>query len=401
MLLGFWEVAAVVAAGVAAVAVLRAKLTDRQAALKLPPLSEKSALALMPANLHPGVLPGQISFSTMVSSQGLRIATYSIRASKPVGAVVLVHGFRVSFRFEFFRPVAPGEAHTMWEGSQIERLVSAGLSVFAIDLQGHGQSDGVRAHVQRFDDLPKDVLQFCRERVVPELRSSNLPLYLYGQSLGGAVVARLAQLGNGAIDGYPLAGLVCGAPAIALQPHGQDRQSPLVRLVLALAAFLVPERPMPVGSGPNGIDPEGYPRECQSEPTHYSGNPRFGFVHQLLEQSMRFMASGGLEAVRVRSLLAVHSKADTLTQWRGSEALFARATAARKALVLLRGIGRDGHGEVRHTVDGSSAPADESIWDRHVLDLPLWHNYTREPGGDALGHAIAQWLRQEALLAAA
>ena len=116
---------------------------------------------------------------------------------------------------------------------------------------------------------------------------------------------------------------------------------------------------------------------------------------------MRFMASGGLEAVRVRSLLAVHSKADTLTQWRGSEALFARATAARKALVLLRGIGRDGHGEVRHTVDGSSAPADESIWDRHVLDLPLWHNYTREPGGDALGHAIAQWLRQEALLAAA
>ena len=162
-----------------------------------------------------------------------------------------------------------------------------------------------------------------------------------------------------------------------------------------------------IRSGPNGIDDKTYGRELSTEPTHYRGNPTWGFIRELLAVTGRFMGSGAgaLEAVRVRSLLAVHSRTDSLTEWRGSEALYERAAAARKCLVLLRGVRGEAAGEVRCQVEGepphTAASSAAALWSESgVLELPLWHNLTREPGGEALADAIARWVRQEALAAA-
>jgi hypothetical protein len=130
-------------------------------------LDEAAARECWPSCLSPGTEPGQLSFATMFNSQGLRIATYAIRARSPVGAVIVVHGFRVSSRFEFIGPSGTGGAHTKWKGCVLSELLERGLSLYLIDLQGHGQSDsarGARAYFERFDDLPRDVLQYARHR---------------------------------------------------------------------------------------------------------------------------------------------------------------------------------------------------------------------------------------------
>ena len=389
---------AVISVGMAVILlrVLRTAV-NRRAETARPPLDERLARSLWPK------LPvkHELLIGTMVTRQGLRIATYSIRAERPVGAVVLVHGFRVSFRFEFLRPSTPGKPHTVWDGSVLAQLLSKGLSVYGIDQRGHGQSDGLRAYVDHFDDLPTDLLQFLREFVVPELTTEQLPLFLYGQSLGGAVVLRAAQLADGVVDGHPITGIVCGAPLVS----AGSSLSAALRLAVGIMGTLLPTYSSTFASGPNGIDNELYAQEIASEPTHFHGNPRWGFIRQVLMICSRFMRANGrgaLETVRVRSLLTVHSRADGLTEYRGSEALYARASATRKTLVLLRGIDRDGKGrpgEAMATVDGLAVPVNAGPWHRGVLDLPLWHNLTREPGGEVLADAIAQWVRGEAIAA--
>jgi len=287
-----------------------------------------------------------------------------------------------------------------WEGSQLERLVSLGLTVYAIDLPGHGQSDGEpRAHFAHFDDLPNAVLQFCREHVVPEAAARALPLFLYGQSMGGTTVLRAAQLASESTLGYPIAGMVCSAAAISSERL--KRQVPrALQLVVSLAAWFSPESQSAIASGPNGIDPAAYARELATEPTHYHGNPTWGLVSEILRVTSGFMKDGGahaLQAVCVRSLLAIHSRTDSLTEWEGSVALFDRAVASRKCLVLLRGVRGEVAGEVRCEMGGQPAPDSARPWHASMLDLPLWHNLTREPGGEALADAIARWVQQEAL----
>ena len=108
-----------------------------------------------------------------------------------------------------------------------------------------------------------------------------------------------------------------------------------------------------------------------------------------------FMDDGGLEDLGCGALLVLHSRADAMCSLAGSEALFERAGAARRTLVVLKGLGGAEPGLLRE------AGADSGdLFPRAVLDLPLFHNLCREPRGEPIGAAIAGWLRREADLAA-
>lgn len=57
-------------------------------------------------------------------------------------------------------------------------------AVFAIDLRGHGQSDGPRGHIEQFQDYLDDVKTLI---TYIEDRSANVPLFLLGHSMGGLI----------------------------------------------------------------------------------------------------------------------------------------------------------------------------------------------------------------------
>ncbi|PHJ23465.1 pst-a-like protein [Cystoisospora suis] len=123
--------------------------------------------------------------------------------------------------------------HVKYQGSWVEALNNAGFLVTAMDLQGHGLSEGwqkKRASVRRLDDFAVDVIQFlavirrrCQflrgihkqyvqqtvgegdesDRLWANVKENSkdgddvdepLPIFLMGLSLGGWVAARTTQL---------------------------------------------------------------------------------------------------------------------------------------------------------------------------------------------------------------
>jgi len=90
--------------------------------------------------------------------------------SKPKAVICLVHGLgEYSGRY----------THVA------DALTLAGYAIFAFDLRGHGKSSGQRGHAPSYEALLNDVSLFFNEM---DKNFPELPLFLYGHSLGGNLV---------------------------------------------------------------------------------------------------------------------------------------------------------------------------------------------------------------------
>jgi alpha-beta hydrolase superfamily lysophospholipase len=126
---------------------------------------------------------------------GLHLYYRAWEAPHPTAALIIVHGLSDhSGRFESFG----------------QRMASTGINAYALDLRGHGESEGRRGHTDRFDFFLQDVERFRRE---VECISDNAPLYILGHSMGGLIVLRY-------IEEYdvPLRGAVLTSPWLATGP---------------------------------------------------------------------------------------------------------------------------------------------------------------------------------------
>ncbi|XP_028091344.1 caffeoylshikimate esterase-like [Camellia sinensis] len=87
------------------------------------------------------------------------------------------------------------------------KLVFSGYGVFAMDYPGFGLSEGLHGYIPSFDILVDDVIeQYSKTKENPEFGS--LPRFLFGQSMGGAVVLKVhlkqPHAWNGAILVAPM-----------------------------------------------------------------------------------------------------------------------------------------------------------------------------------------------------
>ena len=67
----------------------------------------------------------------------------------------------------------------------MERFATLGYKVVAMDMRGHGLSEGKRAYFKRFEDLITDASHFLDEVVLSTMGASKV--YLWGQSFGGLI----------------------------------------------------------------------------------------------------------------------------------------------------------------------------------------------------------------------
>lgn len=98
--------------------------------------------------------------------------------------------------------------HSGWFDALATAAAAARLDFYALDLRGHGESDGKRGHTDSFDALLDDVNRFRLEVVGSE------PVVLGGHSMGGLVALRYAQERP-----VGLAGIVLVAPFLAVAAH--------------------------------------------------------------------------------------------------------------------------------------------------------------------------------------
>lgn len=154
---------------------------------------------------------------------GVRLAGRRWPCKDPIAAVVIIHGYADhSLRY-----------------THVGRFLRENqISAFAVDLRGHGQSDGPRGHVASFDDYLDDVDAILN---VVEQNRLNVPVFVLGHSMGG-----LVALAHAIRRPHKYQGLILSSPFL-----GVAIQVPAIKQALGRVMSVI----WPPLALPSGIDP--------------------------------------------------------------------------------------------------------------------------------------------------
>ncbi len=117
----------------------------------------------------------------------------------------------------------------------VDALLGHGIGVVAIDLRGHGRSEGERGYCDRFDEFFDDMDELAK---LVDARAKGAPKFLFGHSFGGLVttlsVLRDPRDYKGLLLSGPFFGLALAVPAVKV-------------LAGKVASRLVPKLGLPSG----------------------------------------------------------------------------------------------------------------------------------------------------------
>jgi acylglycerol lipase len=204
------------------------------------------------------------------------------------------------------------------------------LAVYALDLSGHGRSEGERIWVDRFDEYLDDV-ELYLNRV--RSREPGKPVFVLGHSLGGTIAAILV------IErGLDARGLILSAPAVKLGAT----IFPILRRLASLLARLFPRlRLVHLGAGKLSRDPENVAR-FRADPLVFHGSIPVRTGAEILGAIER--VGRGAASVRL-PLLVLQGTGDAIIDPGGAADFLARAGATDKTLKLYDGLYHDLFGE--------------------------------------------------------
>jgi len=258
---------------------------------------------LLPAP-HPVVYPGY-----WANNQTLWLHMQRWPVSNPKAIVIIGHGYA---------------EHVGRFAGLAKHLNNFGFYCLGYDLQGHGQSEGDRGHVEKFSDYIDDLLEF-RARVGSEF--PNKPIFLFGHSMGG-LIAILAAIRNPEIWN----GVVLSSPALHIDPKVDTAMN---RFLAKHLANIMPK--LGVDSVPSDtlsswrLSVTRYNRD----PLVHKGKMKVCWAHQFTK-ALKF-ANDNADKFDVPFLILCGSD-DRLTSPQGSEAVFKKSPSTDKKLEILPGM---------------------------------------------------------------
>src|SRR5215470_9923731 len=99
------------------------------------------------------------------------------------GLNIFIRSWRVGANARGVVVIVPGfNSHSGYYGWVAQQLTASGLSVYAVDLRGRGQSDGERFYVEQISDWVSDVGTVM---ALARSREPGLPVFILGHSAGG------------------------------------------------------------------------------------------------------------------------------------------------------------------------------------------------------------------------
>ncbi len=208
-------------------------------------------------------------------------------------------------------------------------LNQAGFALYGYDQRGHGKSPGKRGHVPTYDALLDDVGLFCNEI---GHRHPDVPLFLYGHSMGGNIVLNYVMKRNPA-----LAGVVASAPSLRLA-----FEPPALKVALGRMMNHI----WPAFTQPSGLDTKALSRDMQVV-RRYEADP---LVHDKVSARLfvGFFEAGfwALDHAAEISLplLILHGSEDALTSAEASRQ-FAASVGENCTLKIWEGLYHEIHNE--------------------------------------------------------
>ena len=258
--------------------------------------------------------------STLTGPDGAKLALYRWRPERPVGALVIVHGY--------------GE-HATRHADLARSAQEAGWDAVAFDQRGHGESPGVPGGVPGFGRTLADLEELFR---LVRATDPQLPVLLFGHSMGGAIALRCATRHPAEVTALALS-----------SPFLQDavKRPALLGALAGVIARLLPNLPVAaLDARLISRDPDEVAR-YRNDPLVYHGGVRANAGHTMLEEGRDLLAHA--DALTVPTLVVVGT-ADGIADPEG-----ARRLAAANPLVRLEEL-PGGYHELHHDDPGTGTP---------------------------------------------
>ena len=248
------------------------------------------------------------------SKDGLEMFAQSWAPETPKSIVCLVHGL--------------GE-HSGRYSHAGKALAEAGFALVTFDLRGHGKSGGQRGHFPSLNALMDDIHQHIRQAVE---KFPELPVFLYGHSLGGLLVLAYATHQKHTLSGVIATGAGLRSPVL--------EQKAKVTLSKMLGGLL------PTVTIPTGLDANGISRDPEVVRAYKADH----LVHGIATLSAARIGMSTVERVFARAadfhtpLLLMHGTTDRVTYAHGSQE-FAALVPENCTLKLWDGLYHEIHNE--------------------------------------------------------
>jgi len=219
--------------------------------------------------------------------------------------------------------------HSGRYGHVADAFNKAGYALMAFDLRGHGHSEGKRGHAPNYTVLTDDIFQLLE---AARERFPDVPVFLYGHSLGGNLVIYYALRRRPKVAGI-----------IATSPLFKPAFKPSVWKLALLRAMYTLRPSLSVSSG---LETEALSRDSEVLQT-YRNDP---LVHDRISARLAIdmLRNGEWNLAHAADLpcplLLMHGDADRITSAKASSKFAARAGDAC-ALKIWGGFFHELHNE--------------------------------------------------------
>ncbi len=255
------------------------------------------------------------------TKDGLELFTRNWKVADPKAIIVLTHGYNEhSGRYDHV-----GAAFN-----------TAGYSLYAYDVRGHGRSGGQRGHTPSFTHLLDDleiVLTDARQDAAPKDMAGK-KVFIYGHSMGGNITLNYALRRPTGISGVMVTG-----PWLKLAFEPPALQLTIAKLIGKVA---------PGFSQKSGVNLPGLSRD-EAVQAAYSADP---LNHGLISiQLVLEITNNGLEALAQAPtlkmpVLLMHGGADPITSAKATEAFYQAAGSADKTFKTYPDFRHEIHNEL-------------------------------------------------------
>jgi len=261
-----------------------------------------------------------------IAADGVKLFTQSwLPEGEPRAAIFLTHGYA---------------EHSGRYAHVAAYLAARGYAVYAMDLRGHGQSEGLRAHIDTFETYLADLYAYFK--TLPVHRCFAL-----GHSVGG--VLALAFTARHQEDG------ICGVVTSGAALNAGDAVPGYLIAISRVLAALVPRLPiLPLQAGDISKDP-AVQAAYDADPLNYRGKVRAQMGRQILELARAVRREAGRITVPA---LVMHGGADRLISPTSADEIYALLGSADKTKRIYDGL----YHEIFNEPERETVLADMAAW---------------------------------------